>query len=124
MLPQIVTNAASVRQAAFLGANTEMAVDKTAARIAVQFGRQAPAQAYPVEAIADDAIRMARLGSSVRKALERQRCPAKYVKCAAEIAERYGAELVDKRDLEGAVMCLNFRAGLYRSGFRNLFFVA
>jgi hypothetical protein len=97
---------------------------RAAARIAVQFGRQAPAQAMTVEAIADDAISIARLGNSTRRALERQRCPQRYVSRAITIAERYGATLIDKRDLEGAVMCLKFNAGLYRSGFRNLFFVA
>lgn len=90
----------------------------------MQFGRQAPAQAMTVEAIADDAIAIARLGFNARRALERQKCPGLYVKRAIAIAERYGAQLVDQRDLDGAVMCLVFTAGLYRSGFRNLFFVA
>lgn len=97
---------------------------KTVGRLAAILGRQAPSQAMVIESIADDAIALAKLGVSARRALERRRCPGKYVERATAIAERYGAELVDQRDLEGAVMCLKFRAGLYSAGFRNLFFVA
>lgn len=106
------------------GATDAGIMHRAAARIAVQFGRQAPAQAMPVEAIADDAISMARLGLKARRALERQKCPGRHVQRAVMIAERYGAQLIDQRDLDGAVMCLKFNAGLYSSGFRNLFFVA
>ena len=96
---------------------------KHVARIAVQFGRQAPAQALTVDVIADDARRMAGLGRKVRHALEQKRRVARMVSEARAIAERYGAELIDQRDLNGAVMCLKFHAGLYSAGFRNLFFV-
>lgn len=97
---------------------------RAAARIAVQFGRQAPAQAMTIETIADDAISIARLGNSARRALERQRCPQRYVSRATLIAERYGATLIDKRDLEGAVMCLRFTANFCGPSFKSLFFVA
>ena len=99
-------------------------INHTAARFGTILGRQAPAQALTVDAIADDAIQLARLGLNARRALERRRCPGKFVERATAIAERYGAELIDQRDLNGAVMALTFRSGLYSAGFRNLFYVA
>lgn len=117
-----------VRPAATAHKMTDAATDahdhaKHVARIAVQFGRQAPAQAMTVETIADDARRMAALGRKVRHALEQKRRVARMVSEARAIAERYGAVLIDQRDLNGAVLCLRFTRGLYSAGFRNLFFV-
>ena len=96
----------------------------SAVRIAIMLGRQSASQALTIDEIAGDAISLAALGSRTRHALERQRDPGGFVVAARTIAERYGAMLIDQRDVEGAVMCLKFPSGLYSSGFRNLFFVA
>lgn len=97
---------------------------KIAARLGVMFGRQPVAQALTVDAIANDAVRMAVLGMAARRALERQRPADAHFAAARELAERYGAHVVALRDLDGAVLCLKFTGGLYSSGFRNLFHVA
>lgn len=97
---------------------------KTAARIATQFGRQTPSQAIRIEAIADDALRLAELGHMTREQLLKKRRVAKLVQEAAAIAERYGAALVDHRDLRGMVMGLKFPPGQYVCGVRDWFYVA
>lgn len=99
--------------------------DKMAAvRLAVQFGRQHASLAMTVVEIATDATKLAELAWKARYALERQRCPGRFISQARPIAERYGAQLVDRRDVEGCVVGLKFRSGLYSSGFRNIFFVS
>lgn len=95
-----------------------------AVRLAVQLGRQPASQGMTVDEVAADAIELARLGQLSRKALEMQRTPDAYVKAAAEIADRYSASVVDLRQLDGVVTALEFRSGLYSSGYRNLFFIA
>jgi gamma-glutamylcysteine synthetase len=98
--------------------------NSTAARIACMFGRQDPSRARTVEEIARDALQLAELGRQARGALERKKSPARQVRAATAIAARYGARVVDSRDLEGMVLGLKFHGGLYSSGFRNLFYVA
>jgi hypothetical protein len=96
----------------------------TAARIAVQFGRQDSSRTFTVEQIADDALQLADLARQARATLEAGRSPARQVRAAKAIADRYGARVIDARDLGGMVLGLKFHSALYSSGFRNLFYVA
>lgn len=97
---------------------------ETAARLAVMFGRQSNSTARTVDEIASDAIKLAALGRKIRRKLERQKPLNGELTEALAIAERYQATLIDNRDLNGCVVALKFRSGLYSSGFRNWFFVA
>lgn len=94
------------------------------ARLGVMFGRQPRARGMNVGSIADDAVLMASCGAAARRAMERQQSPDAHFAAAREVAERYGAAVVELRDLDGAVLCLKFREGIFSSGFRNLFYVA
>lgn len=99
-------------------------IERAAARVAVQFGRQPAAQALSTDEIAGDAIRLAKLGAKIRVRVERQQEPNGELTEFRSIAERYGAKTVENFDLDGCVVGLTFRSGLYSSGFRNVFFVA
>ena len=95
---------------------------RSATCIAAQFGIMQ--KGLPTNAVADDAIRLAKLGTNVRRAIEQKESPDKYVQLAQIIARRYDAEVLDNRDLHGWVMCLKFPEGAYIGGVSNRFFVA
>lgn len=101
-----------------------VAVDLVSHALAVQLGRQANANAMSLDEIASDAIELARLGRTVRRAIERNRNPDAPVAAARAIARRYDAELFDLRDLAGTVMGIKFSSGLYSCAYRNVFFIA
>lgn len=105
-----------------LAEQTKTGRQLNAARVAVQLGRQPKAYAMMPDEVARDAVAMVRHALAARRALERQAKPDSHLAAAREIARRYDA-LVAEPDINGVVVALKFRSGLYSSGFRNLFVV-
>ena len=93
-------------------------------RLAVQLAREPASRYLTVDEIVRDAVRITALAFQVRAKLAKGRKPNGEIPALRSALERYDAELIDKRDLNGMVVGAHFRSASVTSGFTNTFFVS
>jgi len=101
-------------------------VSPEAARLAIWLGWRSHhyQRQLAIAEIISDAVNMRLLGAAVRSAIEQDQSPDQLVRLAQAIADRYGAEIVDARDLCGLVMGLKMSGSGICATAHNPVFVA
>lgn len=93
------------------------------ARLSAQLARENAANEMTLDEIACDALALVQAAARARRAVDRNGNPDRAVNEIRTIAERYGARVIDQRDVNGMAVGLRFASGAYSCGFRNTFFV-
>lgn len=97
---------------------------KTIARLTVQLAREDAGQYMTVHELANAAVQIVGAACDARAALKRGATPRRQYDAARKLLEPFGAELVDRGDLNGMVVGVRFNSGRFTSGGDNIFYVA
>lgn len=97
---------------------------KSVTNLTKWLSRQVRGQRVPRARVAADAAAIVHLGLRARSAVYRKRPPARYFDAAEKILSPYNSEVVRQADPLGMSLGVIFRGSNFRSGFRNIFYVA
>lgn len=97
---------------------------RTIARVAAQLAREDAGSYLTLNELSAHALALTEAGFAARTALASGKSAKPHYQTARDIAAIFGAELVERGDLEGMVVGLKLSSGRFTSGAENVFYVA
>jgi hypothetical protein len=96
----------------------------TLCRVAVQLSREDAGLYMTPQELAAHAVTLVDAAFAARAAINRGDSAAQLFKTAQRVADAFGAQIVERCDLDGMVVGVRFRSGRFTSGAENIFYVA